>query len=192
MAKWIFEPGHTEAEFRAMHMMVTWVRGLFKDIHGSLEFDLDNPADLSLETRIDAATLWTGVQQRDNHLRSADFLDVESHTTITFKSTSSERVGATRYKVAGDLTIRGITRQVTLDMDYLGKWKTPYWTDEGNAGHVTRIGFVGETRINRHDFKVDWNDGMEKGGIVVSHEILIKVDIEALLEPELKALGVAT
>jgi polyisoprenoid-binding protein YceI len=192
MAKWIFEPGHTEAEFRAKHMMVTWVRGLFKDIHGSIEFDPDDPSEVSFEFEIDANNLWTGDTQRDDHLRSADFLDVENNPSITFRSTGCERVGGTVYKVTGDLTIRGTTKPVVLDIDYLGRWKTPYWTDDGNAGTVTRIGFAGQTRINRHDFKVDWNDVMDKGGVVVSHEIIIRVDIEALLETELNAFGVKT
>src|ERR1700730_6128885 len=133
MAKWVFEPGHTAAEFRARHMMVSWVRGHFKDVHGALEFDPDSPAQLSIEVAIQAARLWTGEPQRDEHLRSADFLDVARHSAITFRSTGSECVGATDYKVIGDLTIRGVTRRVTLDMHYLGKWRTPYWTASGNT-----------------------------------------------------------
>ncbi|HEV3258810.1 MAG TPA: YceI family protein [Gemmataceae bacterium] len=188
MARWVFEPGHTAAEFRATHMMVSWVRGHFKDVHGALEFDPDSPAQLSIEAAIQAAKLWTGEPQRDEHLRSADFLDVASHPAITFRSTGSECVGAADYKVIGDLTIRGVTRRVTLDMHYLGKWRTPYWAASGNAGTVTRVGFVGETRLNRHDFQVSWNGQLENRGVVVSDEIHIKVDVEGLLEAEFKAL----
>lgn len=188
MATWTFEPGHTAAEFRVKHMMVSWVRGHFKDVHGSLEFDPDRPAQLSLQTTIQANKLWTGETQRDDHLRAADFLDAAKHPAITFKSTKSECVGATDYKVTGDLTIRGVTRPVTLDLHYLGKWKTPYWTESGNAGNVMRIGFAGETRINRRDFQVSWNGDLENGGTVVGDDVYIKVDIEALLESELKAL----
>ena len=83
----------------------------------------------------------------------------------------------------------GISRQVTLDLHYLGKWRTPYWTASGNAGTVTRLGFVGETSLNRHDFQVSWNGQLEEGGVVVSAEIDITIDVEALLEPELKALS---
>ena len=86
MLKLTFEPGHTEAEFRAKHMMVTWVRGLFKNIEGTMEFDPEHPENSSTEIEIDAKTLWTGVEPRDNHLRSADFLDVENHPKIKFKS----------------------------------------------------------------------------------------------------------
>ena len=186
MPKWIFEPGHTAAGFRARHMMVSWVRGDFKDVHGSLEFDPDNPAELALEAIIETSKLWTGETQRDEHLRGSDFLDVGKHSTVTFRSTASKCVGAADFEVSGNLTIRGISRPVALHLHYLGKWKTPFWTDSGDAGPITRVGFVGETRINRHDFEVSWNSEMENGGVVVGDEILITVDVEALLETELK------
>jgi polyisoprenoid-binding protein YceI len=186
MATWVFEPGHTAAEFCARHMMVCWVRGHFKDVHGSLEFDPDNPTQLALEATIQAGKLWTGEPQRDDHLRSGDFLDAGKHSTILFKSTGSKCVGANDYEVAGDLTIRGISRPVVLGMHYLGKWRTPYWTDAGDAGPVTRVGFVGEARINRHDFQVSWNGQLENSGVVVGDEVFIKVDVEAFLETELK------
>jgi len=186
MATWILEPGHTAAEFRARHMMVSWVRGHFKDVHGSLEFDPDNPAELTIEATLQADKLWTGEPQRDDHLRSADFLDAGSHPAITFKSTASKCIGANDHEVVGDLTIRGVSRPVVLAMHYLGKWSTPFWTAAGDAGPVTRVGFVGETHINRHDFQVRWNGQLENGGVVVSDEVFIKVDVEALLETELK------
>ena len=186
MATWVFEPGHTAAEFRARHMMVCWVRGHFKDVHGSLAFDPDNPVQLSIETAIQAHKLWTGEPQRDDHLRSSDFLDVDKHPTISFKSTGSKCVGANDYEVAGDLTVRGVSRPVVLAMHYLGKWRTPYWTDAGDAGPITRVGFVGEARVNRHDFRASWNGQLESGGVVVGDEVFIKVDVEAMLETELK------
>jgi polyisoprenoid-binding protein YceI len=168
-------------------MMVCWVRGHFKDVHGSLEFDPDNPAaQLSIQTIIQAHKLWTGEPQRDDHLRSSDFLDAGTHPTISFKSTGSKCVGTNDYEVAGDLTIRGVSRPVVLEMHYLGRWRTPYWTDAGDAGPVTRAGFVGEARINRHDFQVSWNGQLESSGVIVSDEVFIKVDVEALLETELK------
>ena len=185
MPKWIFEPGHTAAEFCARHMMVSWVRGHIKDVHGSLEFDPDNPMGLSLEATLQAHGLWTGEPQRDNHLRSADFIDVAQHPTITFKSTACKCVGPTDYEVTGDLTIRGVSRPVKVEMHYQGKWRTPYWTDAGDAGPIARVGFTGQTRINRHDFQVNWNGDLENRGVVVSDEIFITVDVEALLESEL-------
>jgi polyisoprenoid-binding protein YceI len=183
MAIWVFEPGHTAAEFCVRHMMVTWVRGHFKDIHGSLEFDPDDPATLSMEVKIDARKLWTGEPQRDEHLRSADFLDVVNHSTITFLSTRGERGGASDYHVTGNLTIRGVTRPATLDLHYLGRWRTPY-----NEARVTRVGFTGGTRINRHDFGVSWNSSMENAGVVVGSDVLITVDVEAILESELQPI----
>jgi polyisoprenoid-binding protein YceI len=185
MARWIFEPGHTAAGFRARHMMVSWVRGHFKDVHGSLEFDPDRPTQLTIKTTIQAPRLWTGEPQRDDHLRSSDFLDVGKHPTISFKTTTSKCVGANDYEVSGDLSIRGVSRPVVLTMHYLGKWGTSYWIGAADAGPVTRVGFVGEARINRDDFGVSWNALMENKGLVVSDEVFIEVDVEALLETEL-------
>jgi polyisoprenoid-binding protein YceI len=171
-------------------MMVCWVRGHIKDVHGSLEFDPEGPTQLAIEATIQADKLWTGEPQRDDHLRSGDFLDAGKHPTITFKSTSSKCVGATDYQVTGALSMRGISRPVLLAMHYLGRWRTPFWTEAGDTGPVTRVGFVGTTRINRHDFQVSWNGQLENGGHVVGDEVIIKVDVEALLETELKkALG---
>jgi polyisoprenoid-binding protein YceI len=183
MPAWIFEPGHTAAEFCVRHMMVTWVRGHFKNVHGTLEFDPDNPVTLSIEATLSASTIWTGEPQRDEHLRTADFLDVADYPTITFQSTKAERVGASDYAVTGDLTIRGVTRPVTLDLRYLGRWRTPY-----NEARVTRVGFTGGTRINRHDFGVSWNSPLENAGLVVGGEVLITLDVEAILESELNPI----
>src|SRR6516164_2611700 len=112
MATWIFEPGHTEADFRARHMMVTWVRGLFKDIHGRLELDWERCLNATFEGVIDATGVWTGEPNRDAHLRSADFVDVENHPKITFTGTFTERSGADAFKGDVELTIRGTTRTV--------------------------------------------------------------------------------
>ncbi len=183
MATWVFEPGHTAAEFCVRHMMVTWVRGHFKDVHGTLEFDPGKPASLALAATIAAPNLWTGEAQRDDHLRSADFLDAANHRIIIFRSNKSERNGAGDYEVMGDLTIRGTTRPIVLDLHYLGQWQTPY-----NEARVTRVGFTGQTRINRHDFGVRWNSPMENGGRVVGNEVFITVDVEAILESELRPI----
>jgi polyisoprenoid-binding protein YceI len=180
MAKWIFEPGHTGAEFCVRHMMVTWVRGHFKDIHGSLEFDPDSPTTLSLEATISATGIWTGEPQRDDHLRSADFFDIAHHPTIRFITTKSEQIGGNDFQLTGDLTIRGVTRPVSFPLHYLGRWKTPY-----NEGRVTRVGFAGEATLNRLDFGVSWNSTMENSGSVVGTEVLITLDVEAILESEL-------
>jgi polyisoprenoid-binding protein YceI len=185
MAKWEFEPGHTAAEFKARHMMVTWVRGLFKDVHGAVDIDFENPTNSSFEAVIDATRLWTGEPERDAHLRSADFFDVKHYPWITFKSTGVEQVGSVLYKVTGNLTIRGVTRPVTLDVQYLGQWETPYWVDGVNRGVMHRVGFSGKTRINRHDFGVSWNDQLNRGGVVVSDEVFVSLDVEAILAEDL-------
>jgi polyisoprenoid-binding protein YceI len=188
MPRWTFEPGHTAAEFQVRHMMVCWVRGHFKDVHGSLEFDPDQPSSLAIEATLDAQKLWSGEPQRDNHLRSPDFLDAAKHPTITFKSTVCRCVSASDFMLSGMLTIRGIGRPVDLAMRYVGQWRTPYWTDAGDAGPITRIGFVGEARINRHDFQVSWNAQLENGGGVVGDDVVIRVDVEALLEADINRI----
>jgi polyisoprenoid-binding protein YceI len=186
---WMFEPGHTEAGFRARHMMVTWVHGLFKDIHGRLHLDWERPLEGTFEGEIDARNLWTGEPDRDAHLRSADFFDVENHPTITFAGRFIERTGDISFKAVAELTIRGVTREVVLDVDYLGRWKTPFWMGDENKGLLTRIGFEAKTRINRHDFGVSWQDEIPGGGVVVSNEIEITLDIEAILDSDLESTG---
>lgn len=182
MANWTFEPGHTAAEFRVRHMMVTDVRGAFKNVHGTLTFDPANPREASVEVRIDAKGIWTGEPDRDAHLRSADFLDVEHHPQITFTGNRVEVIGHHDYTLTGDLTIRGITRRVTLRVTSLGQWQTPWWEGGVDKGPKTRAGFVAETTINRHDFGVSWNAPLDRGGIVVGNTVDIIIDAEAIRE----------
>jgi polyisoprenoid-binding protein YceI len=188
MTTWIFEPGHTEVEFRAMHMMVTWVRGMFKDIHGRLEFDWDTCLESTFSGEIDAAKIWTGEPARDEHLRSADFFDVDAHPKITFTGRFTERVGDTEFKAVAEVTIRGVTREVPLDVSYLGQWETAYWLDE-NLGTIRRMGFQAKARVNRHDFGVSWQDELPRGGRVVSDEIELILDVEAMAEEDLERTG---
>ena len=182
MPRWNFEPGHTAAEFRVRHMMVTWVRGHFKNIHGTLEFDPADPRAASVEATIDARGLWSGEPDRDKHLKSADFLDVENHPTIRFVGDHVERVGEHDAKVRGDLTIRGVTRPVTIDVRHLGLWNTPWWEDGVDKGPKTRAGFLATARINRQDFGVRWNSVLDRGGVVVGDDVDITIDAEAILE----------
>jgi len=182
VAKWVFEPGHTAAEFSARHMMVTYVRGHFKNVRGTLFFDLANPRASSVEVTIDAAGIWTGELDRDAHLRSADFLDVEKHPKITFRGNHVELTGATDAVFTGELTIRGITRTVALRVRYLGQWQTPWWEDGVDKGPKTRAGFVATTTIDRFDYDVSWNAPLENAGVVVGKEIEITIDAEAILE----------
>lgn len=180
-ARWFFEPGHTAAEFSARHMMITYVRGQFKNVHGFLEVDPDAPERATVEATIDATQVYTGQPERDAHLRSADFFDVEHHPTWTFSGSRIHQVSATEYEVTGDLTIRGTTCPVTFDVTYLGQWDTPWWEDGRNLGTRRRAGFVARARINRHDFGVSWNDVVDRG-VVVSDTVDVVVDIEAVLD----------
>jgi polyisoprenoid-binding protein YceI len=189
MATWIFEPGHTEAEFRARHMMVTWVRGLFKDIHGRLELDFDHCEDARFHGEIDAAGIWTGQPERDAHLRSADFFDVENHPKIVFDGRFTERTGGTTFSGEVDLTIRGTTRTVPLDIVSLGEWKTPFWVGDESKGDLRRIGFEAKTRLDRRDFGVSWQDELPGGGVVVSNDIALTLDAEAILLDDLEQTG---
>ena len=182
MAKWFFEPGHTAAEFAVRHMMVTVVRGHFKNVRGWLEFDEADPKTTSLEAVIDARGLWTGEPDRDAHLKSADFLDVEHHPEIRFRAKGGKVLGPRDFQVTGELTIRGITRPVTLDVHYQGTWTTPWWEGNVDKGPKIRAGFVAKTTINRHDFKVSWQSPLDRGGIVVGDEVEITIDAEAILE----------
>jgi polyisoprenoid-binding protein YceI len=185
----MFEPGHTEAEFRARHMMVTWVRGLFKDIHGSVELEWTRCLETTFEGEIDATRIWTGEPQRDAHLRSADFFDVENHPTIVFTGRFTERVGDIDFKGEVDLTIRGVTRTVPLDISYLGQWTTPFWVGDENRGDMRRIGFEAKTRVNRHDFGVAWQDEIPGGGVVAGNEIDLVLDVEAINLDDLERTG---
>lgn len=182
MARWFFEAGHTAAEFSVRHMMVTQVRGHFKNVHGRLNFDPASAQQSSVEIEIDARTLWTGEPDRDAHLRSADFLDVEHYPTITFRSREVSLLGDHDYSVVGDLTIRGVSRPCKLRVTYLGQWQTPWWEGGADKGPKTRAGFVATGAINRHDFGVSWNSTLDRGGIVVGDLVEITIDAEAILE----------
>jgi polyisoprenoid-binding protein YceI len=181
MAKWEFEPGHTAAEFAVRHMMATLVRGSFKNVKGSLAFDIGSLELNGMNVEIDATNFWTGEENRDKHLKSADFLDVENHPKITFNSKKVKRIGAENYLVVGELSIRGITKEVELKVRYLGVWDTPFWVGKEDKGPKKRAGFLLKGKINRHDFKVSWNNKMDKGGVVVGDEVYITADVEALL-----------
>ena len=165
-------------------MMVTWVRGHFVNIHGTLQFDSAAPGQSTVEIEIDVSTLWSGDPQRDEHLLGADFLDVANHPKIVFKSTEVEQIGESEYRVIGELTLRGVTRETILDVHYLGQWPTPFWADGVDTGPRQRAGFEVTTTINRHDFGVSWQSPMDNGGVVVGNEVSITIDAEALLDSD--------
>ena len=182
MKRWTFEPGHTAAEFSVRHMMVTHVRGHFNNVNGTLEFDPATPEQSKMTAVIDATTLWSGEPQRDAHLKSSDFLDVEHHSKITFASERVELLGPADAKVHGRVTIRGVTKPLTLNVHFLGTWQTPWWEDGVDKGPKTRAGFVATASLDRKDFGVSWNSVMDRGGLVVADDVEITLDAEAILE----------
>jgi len=167
------DPSHTQLGFAVRHMAVSKVRGRFSTFEGTLEL-AEDPADSKVSLTIDANSVDTRDENRDNHLRTNDFFDVANHPTWSFASTSIKPEGATEWKVDGDLTIRGVTRPVTLDVELEGVVKDPY----GNH----RVGFSGKTTINREDFDVSFGAVMEAGGLVVAKKVDIEIELEAVLQ----------
>lgn len=176
MAQWKFDPAHTSVSFAVRHMMVSTVRGQFQGATGHIDFDPENPAASSVEATIDAASISTGVADRDNHLRSGDFFDAANYPAITFRSTRVETTSETTARIVGDLTIRNVTRPVVLNVEYHGQNKSLY-------GDM-RAGFTATTKINREDFGLTWNMALEAGGVLVGKEISIELDVQAILETE--------
>jgi polyisoprenoid-binding protein YceI len=176
---WTIDSSHSQVNFSARHMGIMTVRGHFNDIQATIDFNQDDFTASSVEASINAASLVTNDAKRDEHLRSADFLDVEKYPTITFKSAKIERAEHDRYRMTGDLTIHGVTRPVTLDVVYSGQIKDPW----GNA----RAGFSAETTIRRSDWGISFNAVLETGGLVVSDEVKIALDVEAVKPAEVLA-----
>ncbi|HEY2064642.1 MAG TPA: YceI family protein [Gemmatimonadaceae bacterium] len=172
---WTLDPTHTSIEFSAKHMMITTVKGRFGGASGTIAIDEAHPERSTAEIEIHTPTIDTRAEQRDQHLRSADFLDVENYPTLTFRSRRIEGAKATqgtRFRVTGDLTIRGVTREVTLDTTYEGRGRDP-WGGE-------RVSFSATTRIDRRDFGLTWNAALEAGGVLVSNEIRIDIEAQAI------------
>ncbi|HLK11923.1 MAG TPA: YceI family protein [Candidatus Binatia bacterium] len=169
---WTLDPNHTSVQFSVRHMMVSTVRGGFDKVTGTVEED---PADLGkskVEATIDAASVDTRVAKRDDHLRSPDFLDVAHHPTITFRSKRAEKAGAGRWRLVGDLTLHGVTKEVVLDVE------GPTATVKDPMGSL-RAGVHATTTIDRKDFGLVWNRALDGGGVVVGDEVAIAIDAEA-------------
>jgi polyisoprenoid-binding protein YceI len=169
---WTIDPTHSLVEFSGKHMMFTTVKGRFRDVQGTIALDQADLASSSVEVEIRADSIDSGVDQRDGHLKSPDFLDVENNPTITFKSTSVRPLGSDRARVAGDLTIRGTTRPVELDVAYEGLGTSP-WGKEV-------VGFSARTELNRKDFGLTWNVALEAGGFLVSETVKIQLEVQAV------------
>lgn len=172
---WELDPTHTLVEFSTKHMMITTVKGRFGEVTGRLEVDETDPSRSSVEVEIRAASIDTRTDQRDAHLRSPDFLDVERYPTLVFRSRRIEgdplKEGE-RFRVIGDLTIRGETREVALDAVYEGSGRDP-WGGE-------RVSFSAETKLDRREFGLVWNQALETGGVLVSNEIRIQLEVQAV------------
>jgi polyisoprenoid-binding protein YceI len=166
------DPAHSSAEFSVRHLMISTVTGRFRKVKGTLELDEADPARSRVEAEIDVASLDTGVADRDAHLRSPDFFDVANHPTMTFRSKRVEPKGRDRARVVGDLTIRGVTREVGLDVTRIGTVQDPW----GNR----RAGFEATATLDRKDFGLNWNMLIEAGGVVVGDAVKVRLDVEAV------------
>ncbi len=176
MAQWIIDDSHSLIQFTVRHMMISKVRGRFDRFNGTITADEQNPANSSVNVQIDAASINTRDAKRDGHLTSPDFLDVASYPYITFVSKRIETLDASRGRLIGDLTIRGVTREVTLDVEYNGQARSPWGT--------VSAGFHASTTINRKDWGLTWNMALETGGVLVGDEVEIDIEVELIRQEE--------
>lgn len=174
LENWKFDTVHSTVGFSVRHLMISRVHGYFKSWSGSLETDEARPENSKVHVSIDAASIDTKEDQRDQHLRSADFLDAANHPQITFESTAVNKLDGEHFRVVGNLTIRGVSRTVTLDTEYFGRQKDP-WGGQ-------RAGFSAKTSIDRKDFGLTFNMPLDGGGFVVGDKVDITLDVQAVKE----------
>jgi polyisoprenoid-binding protein YceI len=167
-----FDPAHTRIGFVARHAMVTKVRGAFNEFEGTATLDGADPANSTAQVTISAASIDTRNAQRDEHLRSKDFLAMDEYPQITFVSTGARQVDDATFELTGNLTIRGVTNSITIPFTYEGAARDPY----GNL----RVGFEGSATINRSDYGITWNAALETGGVLVSDKIVLEFDVSAI------------
>jgi len=172
--KWNFDPVHSDIGFSVRHLMISKVRGRFQKWSGALFVDETDLANSKVEASIEAASIDTREQQRDDHLRSPDFFDAANHPTLTFQSTRVEKTSEDEYKVTGNLTIRGVAREIALAVEFLGRSKDPW-------GGL-RMGFSAKTSIDRRDFGLTFNMPLDGGGVVVGDRVDIVLEIEVVKE----------
>lgn len=170
--EWVADPGHSTIGFTARHAMVTKVRGVFDDMEVVIRADTENPEKSTVMVRLGVASINTRNPQRDEHLRSPDFFDVEKYPDITFVSTAIEEIDERAFMITGDLTVRDTTQRVVIPVDFIGVEKDPF-------GQV-RAGFTGKRRINRRDFGLEWNLPLDSGGVLVSEKVELQFDISAI------------
>jgi polyisoprenoid-binding protein YceI len=167
---WKIDPVHSHIEFAVRHLMISTVKGRFGGVAGTVVMDDTDPATAEVDVTIDVASIDTREAQRDTHLKSADFFDVETYPTIRFQSTRVTDVSGDTFKIVGDLTMHGVSREVTLDVTSEGRGKDPWGGD--------RAGFSAKGKIKRSDFSLTWNQILETGGLAVSDEVKISLDLE--------------
>ena len=168
---WKLDPAHSSAEFKVRHMMISNVKGSFSGLVGTLTEHLADSTLSTVEASIDISTISTGDAQRDGHLKSADFFDAEKYPQMTFKSTNVERKGEAEYRVTGDLTVHGVTKPVTFEVEGPTAPNKDPW---GN----TRIGISASGKINRKDFGLSWNAALETGGVLVGEDVTLTLEIQ--------------
>ena len=173
---WQIDSAHSEVQFAVRHLMISTVRGQFERFGGTVDLNEADPIRSSVEVRIEAASINTRNEQRDAHLRSPDFLDADQYPYITFKSKRVEQDDGSHGRIVGDLTIRDVTNEVTLEVEYAGQATTPWGT--------TSAGFSAQTKINRSDWSLNWNQALEAGGVLVGEEIKISIEIEVVKQPD--------
>ncbi len=166
------DPAHTRIGLVARHAMVTKVRGSFKEFEGTAHLDADDPTKSSARLVVKVDSIDTGQEQRDAHLRTNDFLDAPTFPDMTFESTGVEKVGDSQFRLTGDLTVKAVTKPITVDFEFTGSAKDPY----GNL----RAGFEGTATLNRKDWGVAWNVALETGGFLVSDKVNLEFDVSAL------------
>ena len=172
VSTWKIDPSHSAIHFSVRHMVVSKTRGRFTRFGGEILFDPEKPAASSVSVTIEPASLDTADAQRDTHLRSADFFDVEKHPQASFRSTKVQDLGGGKLRVTGDLTIRGVTKPVVLETSYEGAGKDP-WGGE-------RAGFSASTTIERKEFGLEWNKALETGGVLVGEKVELTLEVEAV------------
>ena len=173
---WSIDSAHTEVNFAVRHMMISYVRGRFERLSGTVEFDEANPGNTAVELKIEAASINTKEEKRDAHLKSPDFFAAEQYPYLTFKSRRIEVKDASHARLIGDLTIRDMTREVSVDVEFNGSAKSPWGT--------TSAGFSAKTSIKRKDWGLNWNVALETGGWLVGDEVHISIELEIVKQPE--------
>jgi len=171
-SRWVIEPTHSLVEFTVRHMMIANVKGRFSEVEGEVIGDPHDLTGATIQVSINTASVDTRVADRDNHLRSADFFDSENYPQMTFKSTKITKTGEGEYRIDGELTIRDVTNPITLEATFEGAGKDP-WGGE-------RAGFSAKGKLNRKDYGLTWNAALETGGVLVSDEVKINIEVELL------------